>query len=87
MALSPDQIANAVQLEAWIVVQQNYEYNDEYYFTNEGYELDEVFFDKQKAENRARECQADWSAQQNPEMWEEGIPENMFEVLPIKVNN
>jgi hypothetical protein len=87
-----EQLQNAV--DAWILVERNYEYNDENYYTTDGYAALGVYLDQAEAQAEAdkqnKEWIADqnadeWIADQNADEWDGDIPRALYQVHPVKV--
>lgn len=81
------QLENAVEVDAWVVVEQVYDYNDEYYYfsESEGVAPHAVYFDKARAIAEAERLSKEWAEDEDEEQWEDGIPQDLFQVRVVKV--
>jgi hypothetical protein len=87
MARTPtkEQINNAVEMKAFLVVMSSYEYDDEYNRVEEGVDPQAVYFDEDAAKKAAKILSKVWMAEQDEDYWEDGIPDDMFHVIPVAV--
>lgn len=85
--LTKEQAENAVDLPAFLIVMSAYEYDDEYNRLQDGVDPEVVYFNETAAKKEAKRLSKEWALNQDKNFWEDGIPERMYYVVPIKTRN